>query len=150
MEQKILQDYVNKLKENITGFISATVISTEDGRTVAYSAKDDITENQLAATFQLEVIREMERGFEFVDTINNKKINHAIVMVENQIQLIFLMINRSFLSHILVEADKSNLALIRKFHGDYNEQAIAELIEALGGEEVARNHPYFNVVEYLD
>ncbi|MDO5608686.1 MAG: hypothetical protein Q4G08_09560 [Capnocytophaga sp.] len=150
MEQRILQNYADKLKKNIPGFISVTVISVADGSTLAYSSHETFTENQLAATFQLEVIREVERGFEFVDSIERKKIDHAIIMVENQIQLVFMMVNRYFLSHILVDATKSNLALTRKFHDDFHQQAMQELIDALGGEAAASLHPLFSEMEYLD
>lgn len=147
---KFFENYVDSLAKTIPGFISATVVNTLDGQIIATTSCSSKIDNSLAACFQTQVLSEFEKGFEFIDDLIEKQVDHTIVFVENQIQVVYTMLNRSFLSHIIVNREKSNIALLEYSHNKYHNILSEQLIKSIGGEEVAKDHPFFNEVMFLN
>lgn len=150
IEIQCFHEYVESIRENTLGFISAAVVNTLDGQIISFTSSSPYIDNSLAACFQTQVLSEFEKSFEFIDALEEKRVDHAIVFVENQMHLIYTMLNRSFISHIILDREKSNLALAEYTHNKYHTELEAKLIKAIGGAEAAKHHPLFNEVMFLD
>ena len=52
MDTNLFETYVKAMRQEVPGFISITVVSTNDGNTIAYEAASNV-DNRLSSAFQV-------------------------------------------------------------------------------------------------
>ena len=104
---------------SVEGMISLTIISVESGEVLAYESKDSNIDNQLAASFQIEVLRQISRGLNYVDNLNDKSINDIVITTPEQLHFIFSSENRDMVAHLIADSKQTSEGMVKLIHKKY-------------------------------
>lgn len=110
-----IENYIEEINK-IAGIISVTIVSTENGEILVYDSKDKAIDNQLSASFQVEVLRQITRGLNYVDGLENKEIKDLIVTLEEQVHFVFTSDSKEFVIHIIGDSKQTNIGLVKMLH----------------------------------
>ena len=121
MTKQGIQRYIQEMIGSVEGMISLTIISVESGEVLAYESKDSNIDNQLAASFQIEVIRQISRGLNYVDNLNDKSINDIAITTPEQLHFIFSSENRDMVAHLIADSKQTSEGMVKLIHKKYKE-----------------------------
>lgn len=116
-----IKAYTKEIKKQSKGLISITISSIEQGTILDYYSPNDDVDNQLAATFQAEVLRQITRGLNYIDDLDDKRIQSLTVSLNDQTQLIFTSESKEIIVHIILDNEASNIAIVKSLHKKYRE-----------------------------
>ena len=119
MTKQGIQRYIQEMIGSVEGMISLTIISVESGEVLAYESKDSNIDNQLAASFQIEVLRQISRGLNYVDNLNDKSINDVAITTPEQLHFIFSSENRDIVVHLIADSKQTSEGMVKLFHKKY-------------------------------
>ena len=119
MTNQGIQRYIQEMICSVEGMISLTIISVESGEVLAYESKDSNIDNQLAASFQIEVLRQVSRGLKYVDNLNDKSINDIAITTPEQMHFIFSSENRDMVAHLIADSKQTSEGMVKLFHKKY-------------------------------
>ena len=119
MTKQGIQRYIQEMIGSVEGMISLTIISVELGEVLAYESKDSNIDNQLAASFQIEVLRQISRGLKYVDNLNDKSINDIAITMPEQLHFIFSSENRDIVVHLIADSKQTSEGMVKLFHKKY-------------------------------
>ncbi len=119
MTKQGIQRYIQEMIGSVEGMISLTIISVELGEVLAYESKDSNIDNQLAASFQIEVLRQISRGLKYVDNLNDKSINDIAITMPEQLHFIFSSENRDMVVHLIADSKQTSEGMVKLFHKKY-------------------------------
>ena len=119
MTKQGIQRYIQEMIGSVEGMISLTIISDESGEVLAYESKDSNIDNQLAASFQIEVLRQISRGLNYVDNLNDKSINDIVITTPEQLHFIFSSENRDMVAHLIADSKQTNEGMVKLIHKKY-------------------------------
>ena len=119
MEKQGIQRYIQEMIGSVEGMISLTIISVESGEVLAYESKDSNIDNQLAASFQIEVLRQILRGLNYVDNLNDKSINDIVITTPEQLHFIFSSENRDMVAHLIADSKQTSEGMVKLIHKKY-------------------------------
>ena len=119
MTKQGIQRYIQEMIGSVEGIISLTIISVELGEVLAYESKDSNIDNQLAASFQIEVLRQISRGLKYVDNLNDKSINDIAITMPEQLHFIFSSENRDMVAHLIADSKQTSEGMVKLFHKKY-------------------------------
>ena len=119
MTKQGIQRYIQEMIGSVEGMISLTIISVELGEVLAYESKDSNIDNQLAASFQIEVLRQISRGLNYVDNLNDKSINDIAITMPEQLHFIFSSENRDMVVHLIADSKQTSEGMVKLFHKKY-------------------------------
>lgn len=119
MTNQGIQRYIQEMIGSVEGMISLTIISVELGEVLAYESKDSNIDNQLAASFQIEVLRQISRGLKYVDNLNDKSINDIAITTPEQLHFIFSSENRDMVAHLIADSKQTSEGMVKLFHKKY-------------------------------
>lgn len=119
MTKQGIQRYIQEMIGSVEGMISLTIISVESGEVLAYESKDSNIDNQLAASFQIEVLRQISRGLKYVDNLNDKSINDIAITMPEQLHFIFSSENRDMVVHLIADSKQTSEGMVKLFHKKY-------------------------------
>lgn len=119
MTKQGIQRYIQEMIGSVEGMISLTIISVESGEVLAYESKDSNIDNQLAASFQIEVLRQISRGLKYVDNLNDKSINDIAITTPEQLHFIFSSENRDMVVHLIADSKQTSEGMVKLFHKKY-------------------------------
>lgn len=119
MTKQGIQRYIQEMIGSVEGMISLTIISVESGEVLAYESKDSNIDNQLAASFQIEVIRQISRGLNYVDNLNDKSINDIAITTPEQLHFIFSSENRDMVAHLIADSKQTSEGMVKLIHKKY-------------------------------
>lgn len=119
MTKQGIQRYIQEMIGSVEGMISLTIISVESGEVLAYESKDSNIDNQLAASFQIEVLRQILRGLNYVDNLNDKSINDIAITTPEQLHFIFSSENRDMVAHLIADSKQTNEGMVKLIHNKY-------------------------------
>ena len=119
MTKQGIQRYIQEMIGSVEGMISLTIISDESGEVLAYESKDSNIDNQLAASFQIEVLRQISRGLKYVDNLNDKSINDIAVTTPEQLHFIFSSENRDMVAHLIADSKQTSEGMVKLIHKKY-------------------------------
>ena len=119
MTKKGIQRYIQEMIGSVEGMISLTIISVESGEVLAYESKDSNIDNQLAASFQIEVLRQISRGLNYVDNLNDKSINDIAITTPEQLHFIFSSENRDMVAHLIADSKQTSEGMVKLIHKKY-------------------------------
>lgn len=119
MTKQGIQRYIQEMIGSVEGMISLTIISVESGEVLAYESKDSNIDNQLAASFQIEVLRQISRGLKYVDNLNDKSINDIAITMPEQLHFIFSSENRDMVAHLIADSKQTSEGMVKLFHKKY-------------------------------
>lgn len=119
MTKQGIQRYIQEMIGSVEGMISLTIISVESGEVLAYESKDSNIDNQLAASFQIEVLRQISRGLNYVDNLNDKSINDIAITTPEQLHFIFSSENRDMVAHLIADSKQTNEGMVKLIHKKY-------------------------------
>lgn len=115
MDTNSFENYVKAMHQEVLGFISITVVSTNDGNTIAYEAATSV-DNRLSSAFQVEILRQATKALGYVEELNDKNIDRIEIALKEQIHVLFASSNRQFLVHLILDATKYNIAITKMVH----------------------------------
>lgn len=121
MTKQGIQRYIQEMIGSVEGMISLTIISVESGEVLAYESKDSNIDNQLAASFQIEVLRQISRGLNYVDNLNDKSINDIVITTPEQLHFIFSSENRDMVAHLIADSKQTSEGMVKLIHKKYKE-----------------------------
>lgn len=121
MTKQGIQRYIQEMIGSVEGMISLTIISVESGEVLAYESKDSNIDNQLAASFQIEVLRQISRGLNYVDDLNDKSINDIAITTPEQLHFIFSSENRDMVAHLIADSKQTSEGMVKLIHKKYKE-----------------------------
>lgn len=116
MNLEDIKKYSQTISNQLSGLISITVISAEDGMVVDYYSSNEDVDNQLAASFQVEVLRQITRGLNYIDDLENKEIQNLMVTLEDQTHFAFLSDSKDLIVHIIANNKETNVGMVNLFH----------------------------------
>lgn len=119
MKKQGIQRYIQEMIGSVEGMISLTIISVESGEVLAYESKDSNIDNQLAASFQIEVLRQISRGLNYVDNLNDKSINDIVITTPEQLHFIFSSENRDMVAHLIADSKQTSEGMVKLIHKKY-------------------------------
>ena len=119
MTKQGIQRYIQEMIGSVEGMISLTIISDESGEVLAYESKDSNIDNQLAASFQIEVLRQITRGLNYVDNLNDKSINDIAITTPEQLHFIFSSENRDMVAHLIADSKQTSEGMVKLIHKKY-------------------------------
>ena len=119
MTKQGIQRYIQEMIGSVEGMISLTIISVESGEVLAYESKDSNIDNQLAASFQIEVLRQISRGLKYVDNLNDKSINDIAITTPEQLHFIFSSENRDMVAHLIADSKQTSEGMVKLIHKKY-------------------------------
>ena len=119
MTKQGIQRYIQEMIGSVEGMISLTIISVESGEVLAYESKDSNIDNQLAASFQIEVLRQILRGLNYVDNLNDKSINDIVITTPEQLHFIFSSENRDMIAHLIADSKQTSEGMVKLIHKKY-------------------------------
>ena len=119
MTKQGIQRYIQEMIGSVEGMISLTIISVESGEVLAYESKDSNIDNQLAASFQIEVLRQVSRGLKYVDNLNDKSINDIAITTPEQLHFIFSSENRDMVAHLIADSKQTSEGMVKLIHKKY-------------------------------
>ena len=119
MTKQGIPRYIQEMIGSVEGMISLTIISVELGEVLAYESKDSNIDNQLAASFQIEVLRQISRGLKYVDNLNDKSINDIAITTPEQLHFIFSSENRDMVVHLIADSKQTSEGMVKLFHKKY-------------------------------
>ena len=119
MTKQGIQRYIQEMIGSVEGMISLTIISYESGEVLAYESKDSNIDNQLAASFQIEVLRQISRGLNYVDNLNDKSINDIVITTPEQLHFIFSSENRDMVAHLIADSKQTSEGMVKLIHKKY-------------------------------
>lgn len=119
MTKQGIQRYIQEMIGSVEGMISLTIISDESGEVLAYESKDSNIDNQLAASFQIEVLRQISRGLNYVDNLNDKSINDIAITTPEQLHFIFSSENRDMVAHLIADSKQTSEGMVKLIHKKY-------------------------------
>lgn len=119
MTKQGIQRYIQEMIGSVEGMISLTIISVESGEVLAYESKDSNIDNQLAASFQIEVLRQILRGLNYVDNLNDKSINDIVITTPEQLHFIFSSENRDMVAHLIADSKQTSEGMVKLIHKKY-------------------------------
>ena len=115
MDTNLFETYVKGMRESVPGFISITVVSTNDGNTIAYEAASNV-DNRLSSAFQVEILRQATKALGYVEGLNDKNIDRIEIALKEQLHVLFSSSNRQFLVHLILDESKQNIAITKMLH----------------------------------
>lgn len=110
-----IQKYSEELAKQV-GVVSLTILSAEDGTVLIYKSEDKDVDNQLAASFQVEVLRQISRGLNYIDDLDDKEIQNLTVDLNKQTHFVFTSKLNKVIVHLIVDNEKSNVGIIKLLH----------------------------------
>lgn len=110
-----IQKYSEELAKQV-GVVSLTILSAEDGTVLIYKSEDKDIDNQLAASFQVEVLRQISRGLNYVDDLGDKEIQNLTVDLNEQTHFVFTSKLNEVIVHLIVDNEKANAGIIKLLH----------------------------------
>lgn len=119
MAKQGIPRYIQEMIGSVEGMISLTIISVESGEVLAYESKDSNIDNQLAASFQIEVLRQISRGLKYVDNLNDKSINDIAITTPEQLHFIFSSENRDMVAHLIADSKQTSEGMVKLIHKKY-------------------------------
>ena len=119
MTKQGIQRYIQEVIGSVEGMISLTIVSVESGEVLAYESKDSNIDNQLAASFQIEVLRQISRGLNYVDNLNDKSINDIAITTPEQLHFIFSSENRDMVAHLIADSKQTSEGMVKLIHKKY-------------------------------
>ena len=119
MTKQGIQRYIQEMIGSVEGMISLTIVSVESGEVLAYESKDSNIDNQLAASFQIEVLRQISRGLNYVDNLNDKSINDIAITTPEQLHFIFSSENRDMVAHLIADSKQTSEGMVKLIHKKY-------------------------------
>lgn len=124
MNSNMFDSYVKAMHQEVPGFVSITVVSTNDGNALAYEAFSNV-DNRLSSAFQVEILRQATKALGYVEDLNDKGIDRIEITLKEQVHVLFSSSNRQFLVHLILDASKYNIAITKIIHQKYF-QAVEE------------------------
>lgn len=115
MNSNLFDSYVKAMHQEVPGFISITVVSTNDGNAIAYEASSNV-DNRLSSAFQVEILRQATKALGYVEDLNDKNIDRIEIALKEQIHVLFSSSNRQFLVHLILDGSKYNIAITKLVH----------------------------------
>lgn len=118
MSSNLFDSYVKAMHQEVPGFISITVVSTNDGNALAYEAASNV-DNRLSSAFQVEILRQATKALGYVEELHDKGIDRIEVTLKEQVHVLFSSSNRQFLVHLILDGTKYNIAITKILHQKY-------------------------------
>ena len=133
MDTNLFETYVKSMHQEVPGFISITVVSTNDGNTIAYEAASSV-DNRLSSAFQVEILRQATKALGYVEGLNDKNIERIEIFSSN---------NRQFLVHLILDGSKYNIAITKMLHEKFFKAVEESYVPSTEEQQTVRRRLFF-------
>lgn len=107
-----LQNFTKTVKNEIPGFKSVTVLSTETGDVMVSESEDPSANMELVAPFYLEIYNQSKRNIS-LSNANEEPIDEILITSEDEYHIIESSPDEKFITIVVVDVVKSNLMLAK-------------------------------------
>jgi len=123
--QKLLDDLINNVKENIPGYIAISVAEMSSGESLVSNSNIPEFDPALASAYNVEIINAKRKAIEALGLKEN--LNDIHFQLDEQIHVIDISPSGEYFVYLAVDSKKANLALSRKLLKKYTEELSKEL-----------------------
>ncbi|CAL2086389.1 conserved hypothetical protein [Tenacibaculum dicentrarchi] len=123
--QKLLDDLVNNVKENIPGYIAISVAEMSSGECLISNSNVPEFDTTLAAAYNVEVINAKRKAIKTLGLDENLKDIHF--NLDKQIHIIDIAPSGEYFVYLAIDSKKANIALSRKLLNKYTKELNDEL-----------------------
>ena len=142
MDTNLFETYVKAMHQEVPGFISITVVSTNDGNTIAYEAGSNV-DNRLSSAFQVEILRQATKAMGYVEGLNDKNIDRIEIALKEQLHVLFSSSNRQFLVHLILDGTKYNIAITKMLHEKFFRSVEESYVPSAEEQQTVRRRLFF-------
>ena len=140
MDTNLFETYVKAMRQEVPGFISITVVSTND--TIAYEAASNV-DNRLSSAFQVEILRQATKAMGYVEGLNDKNIDRIEIALKEQLHVLFSSSNRQFLVHLILDEAKQNIAITKMLHNKFFKAVEDSYVPTAEEQQTVRRRLFF-------
>ncbi|MBE7633094.1 hypothetical protein [Tenacibaculum finnmarkense] len=123
--QKILDDLVNNVKENIPGYIAISVAEIASGECLVSNSSVPEFDTTLAAAYNVEIINAKRKAIKTLGLEENLRDIHF--NLDKQIHIIDIAPSGEYFVYLAIDSKKANIALSRKLLNKYTKELNDEL-----------------------
>jgi hypothetical protein len=142
MDTNLFETYAKAMRQEVPGFISITVVSTNDGNTIAYEAASNV-DNRLSSAFQVEILRQATKAMGYVEGLNDKNIDRIEIALKEQLHVLFSSSNRQFLVHLILDETKQNIAITKMLHNKFFKAVEDSYVPTAEEQQTVRRRLFF-------
>lgn len=124
--QKILDDLVNNVKENIPGYIAISVAEMASGESLVSQSNDSNFDPALASAYNVEIINAKRSAMKALG-LENESLKDIHFNLNNHIHIINISPSGEYFVYLAVDSSKANLALTRTLLNKYKQELNNEL-----------------------
>ncbi len=123
--QKILDNLVNNVKENIPGYVAISVAEMASGESLISDSALSGFDPALASAYNVEIINAKRKAMKALGLDENLTDIHF--NLENQIHIINISPSGEYFIYLAIDSKKANLALTRTLVNKYKQELNNEL-----------------------
>lgn len=116
-----LKQFGEDLKTNVQGFIAVAVAEIKSGITYFSLSVDPAFDPELAAAFNLEVVKAKLNAVSVLG-LKNQSINSIMIELTSQIHIIDISSNGEYFIYLAVDATKANLGMVKALLNKYKKE----------------------------
>ncbi|MDB0614568.1 hypothetical protein PL372_02975 [Tenacibaculum dicentrarchi] len=123
--QKILNDLITNVKENIPGYIAISVAEMSSGECLISNSSLSGFDITLASAYNVEIINAKRKAIKTLGLDENLRDIHF--NLDKQIHIIDIFPSGEYFVYLAIDSKKANIALSRKLLGKYTKELNNEL-----------------------
>jgi hypothetical protein len=121
-----LKQFGEDLKTNVPGFIAVSVAEIKSGICYYSLTEDKNFDPELAAAFNIEVVKSKLNAVAALD-LKNQKIDNIMINLTSQIHIIDVSDNGEYIIYLAVDSTKANLGMTKAILNKYKKAIIEKL-----------------------
>lgn len=123
--QKLLDDLVHNVKENIPGYIAISVAEMASGECLIANSNVSEFDTTLASAYNVEILNAKRKAIKILGL--NEKLTDIHFYLEKQIHIINIAPSGEYFVYLAIDSKKANIALSRKLLSKYTKELNNEL-----------------------
>ncbi len=120
MNTNFIDDFLNEMKNNVSGFVAVSVTEIETGLTYGSLSVDPNFDVEIASAYNLEVVKAKLKAIKALNV--DQKIEDILITLTSHIHIIDVSPNYKIMIYLAADSTKANLgmtrAVLRKYKVD--------------------------------
>ncbi|ATA81754.1 MULTISPECIES: hypothetical protein [Capnocytophaga] len=121
----VLDKFIQDMKNNIPGFIAVSVTEVRSGVSYGSDSVDPSFDPNLASAYNLEVVKAKQNALQVLGLASKERIVDILITLTDQIHIIDISSNGSYIIYLAVDSNKANLGLTRALLSKYKKDLVA-------------------------
>ncbi|GJH39683.1 hypothetical protein RCZ04_02330 [Capnocytophaga sp. HP1101] len=115
----VLDKFIQDVKSNIPGFFAVSVTEVRSGVSYGAESIDPSFDPNLAAGYNLEVIKAKQNALQALGLAAKEKIDEIVIVLSDQNHIIDVSSNGSYFIYLVVDSTKANYGITRALLAKY-------------------------------